>query len=128
MKAFNKLAEMDEPLDSTQNYFSRSFKEPVLPDRLVFELFEETYILRTKRISRAEGSSNAKPRSVLVKGIASSDAKKLFKAYFNKEESAKKPASAKSDVSDAKKSQKSQKSVKPNKQVGFCQNSFFSTN
>ncbi|KAL1490322.1 hypothetical protein ABEB36_013037 [Hypothenemus hampei] len=58
----------------------------ITKDRLNFEIFDEGYILRTKRIPFVVNSSKAKPKPLQLQNVPSEDIKKIFKIYFGKGE------------------------------------------
>ncbi|CAG9764273.1 unnamed protein product [Ceutorhynchus assimilis] len=57
-----------------------------VPERILYEIFDERYILRTKRLSHPLDAVRAKPKSVLLTSVSLSDIKKVHKMYFNKDE------------------------------------------
>ncbi|XP_050308530.1 MYCBP-associated protein-like [Anthonomus grandis grandis] len=61
------------------------YNKPLISDRLTFEIFDESYVLKTKRLP-ASSHVPAKPKSLLLRSIPHSDVKKVYKAYFQKEE------------------------------------------
>lgn len=110
-KMFQQLDNLDsDPENTGQNEEShiiypmieRNYLLPI-PDRLLYEIFDESYILRTRRTPLVSGISIAKPKALLLNGIPSSDVKKIHKLYFSMDETSQKATQLKTQVNEIKK-------------------------
>lgn len=114
---WDKLDQLNtEPNQNVGSIWCSRYSPTVVPDRLVYEVFEDSYILRTKRIPHQPGAAGAKRKPLSLKIDSGSDLKKIFKAYFVKDEGPKSAKSIKSPKNEGKNEVKSE--GKKSKQKG----------
>lgn len=113
---WDKLDQLNpEPNQNVAPILSLRSSPTVVPDRLVYEIFEDSYILRTKRIPHQPGGAGAKPKPLNLKVGSGSDLKKIYKAYFGKDEGPKSMKSTKALKEERKSEAKSEKSKQKGK-------------
>lgn len=123
---WDKLDQLNtDPNNNVGSILSLCSSPTVVPDRLVYEIFEDSYILRTKRIPHQPGPGGAKPKPLNLRISSGSDLKKIFKAYFGKDEGPKSVKSTKPPKDEGKNEAKSD--GKKSKQKGKNQVNLSST-
>ncbi|XP_030747569.1 uncharacterized protein LOC115876033 [Sitophilus oryzae] len=86
--AFDEIEKHDKKVE-TELVEKKEIQIPVndnVQDRMKFENFDDSYILRTKRVCHDPTMlCNAKPKSVLLREVDLTDVKKMYAIYFNRE-------------------------------------------